>query len=74
MRAAFVESGLLDEGGPVARAILLSIERSQDVVIAFLKYAYRLAEERGFGDCDCVPDAILDDAAALFEWEALVTR
>jgi hypothetical protein len=68
VRAAFVESGLLDDGGPVARAILLSIERGRDVVIPFLHHAYRLAEARGFGECDCVPDAILDEAAVTFGW------
>jgi len=69
VRAAFGESGLLEEGGGLARAFLLSIETGRNVGVYFLQYAYDLATKAGFEDCDVVPDDIWDRAVATFDWE-----
>jgi putative phosphoesterase len=69
MRTMFQESGLLEEGGALARAFLLSIETGQNVGEDWLSFAYRLAAETGFKNCDVVPDAIWEQAAATFDWD-----
>ena len=69
IRAAFRESGLLAEGGGLARAFLLSIETAQNVGGYFLAHAYGLAAEAGFEDCDVVPNAIWEHAVATFDWD-----
>jgi predicted phosphodiesterase len=70
IRTAFRASGLLTEGGALARAFLLSIETGQNVGTYLLAHAHRLAAEAGCEGCDVVPDAIWEQAAATFEWEA----
>ena len=67
-RRAFEDSGLLDEGGALAKAFLLSVETGQNVGEFFLSHAYRLAAEAGFVDCEVVPDLIWDQAAETFDW------
>jgi putative phosphoesterase len=69
VRAAYIESGLLAEGGALARALLLCSETGQNVAGCFLSYAYRLAAEAGYNDCDVVPDRIWEQATATFDWE-----
>ena len=71
--AAFHESGLLEEGGALARAFLLSEETGGDTVIRFVHYAYRLAAEAGFEDCEVVPDDVWKRAEATFDWEVNAT-
>jgi hypothetical protein len=68
IRGAFRESGLLEEGGALARAFLLSIETGQNVAEDFVSYAYGLAAKAGIEDCDVVPDAIWEQAASTFDW------
>ena len=69
VRAAFAASGLLDEGGALARAFLRSIETGRDVALAFLSHAYSLAKAEGCGDCEFVPDGAWQRAADTFDWE-----
>jgi hypothetical protein len=57
VRAAFWTSGLLKEGGALARSFLLSIETGQNVADDFFLHAYGLAARAGFEDCHAVPDA-----------------
>jgi putative phosphoesterase len=70
IRAAFRESGLLEEGGALARSFLVSIETGRNGADDFLAHAYALAAEAGFERCEVVPDAIWERAAATFEWDA----
>jgi hypothetical protein len=70
VRTAFRESGLLEEGGPLARAVLRTVETGRDYGLDFLRYAYGLAKEMGFGDCPHVPDDAWERAAATFDWDA----
>jgi len=70
IRAAFQKSELLEEGGPLVRSFLLCIETGHNVADVFLKYAYGLAAEAGYKDCDVVPDDVWEHAAATFDWKA----
>jgi putative phosphoesterase len=69
VRAAFRNSGLLEEGGALARSFLLSIETGQNVADDFLSYAWRLATQAGFEDSDVVPDATWEQATVTFDWD-----
>jgi putative phosphoesterase len=69
IRADFRESGLLEEGGALARSFLLSIETGQNLGEQFLSYAYRLAAEAGFENCAVVPDDVWEHAAETFDWD-----
>ena len=70
IRVAFRESGLLDEGGALARSFLRSIETGQNGADWFLSYAYSLAAEAGHKGLSVVPDEIWERAATTFDWEA----
>ena len=69
LRAALRETGLLDEGGALMRAVLLGMETGRNTGEDFLTHAYGLAAKAGFEDCDAVPDEIWEQAAATFDWE-----
>jgi predicted phosphodiesterase len=69
LRRAFRESGLLAEGGPFARAYLLSIETGQNVVGRLFWHLDRLAREAGLGDWMVLPDTIWARAVSTFPWE-----
>lgn len=66
--ADFEVSGLLEKGGPLARAFLLSIETGQNVAEDFLAYANDLAARAGLENCDAIPDEIWERAGATFDW------
>jgi putative phosphoesterase len=70
IHVAFRESGLLDEGGALARSFLRSIETGRNVAEWFLRYAYGLAAEAGHKGHSVVPDEIWERAATTFDWEA----
>lgn len=70
IRTAFYSSGLLDEGGALARSFLCSIETGQNVAEWFLDHACRLSEEAGYGGLRVVPDEIWERAEATFDWES----
>jgi len=68
VRTAFEESGLLAEGGALARAFLRSIETGRNIAEDFLAHAYGLTARAGLPDARWVPDALWDEAAATFAW------
>lgn len=68
VRNAFAHSGLLEEGGPLARAFLLSIETGQDVALEFLVHAGRLAAAKGAPSDGTIPDEYWDRAELTFGW------
>ena len=68
VRAAFQDSGLLEEGGAYSRSILYCIETGRNVTGDFLLHARRLAREAGIRDEAFVPDEIWDRASAEFAW------
>ncbi len=69
LRAVLRETGLLEEGGALMRAFLLSMETGRNIGEDFVVHAYRLAAEAGFEGCDVVPDAVWERAAVTFDWE-----
>jgi predicted phosphodiesterase len=69
VRRAFRDSGLLDEGGAFARAVVAGIETGVDVTRALLGHANRLKEARGFGGARFVSDELWDEAATTFDWQ-----
>jgi predicted phosphodiesterase len=68
IRSAYVESGLLAEGGAIAKAGLLGIETGQNVIGAFLDHTYALAAESGCEGGTVVPDGIWHEAVGTFDW------
>ena len=74
IRAAFRESGLLEEGGAFARAWLLDIETGQNVSGRFVSYAYGLAAEAGYEGSSVVPDSVWEQAIATFDWEGVAQQ
>ncbi|MBN1285258.1 MAG: metallophosphoesterase family protein [Anaerolineae bacterium] len=69
IRAAFRDSGLLEAGGPLARACLLNIETARNIVRDFFSYAHELAARAGFDGCAVIPDDIWEEAAATWNWD-----
>ncbi|MHA2127819.1 MAG: metallophosphoesterase family protein [Promethearchaeota archaeon] len=65
---AFVRSGFLKEGGPLARAILSSVNTGKDMMGIFLRFLYKLAYKEGYRDFEVVPDEILELAEKKWDW------
>jgi len=68
IRAAFRDSSLLEGGGALARAFLLSIETGRNVAEDYLAYARSLAARRGLSGSDAIPDRAWEEAAATYDW------
>lgn len=68
IRAAFRKTGLLREGGALARAFLASIECGRDIASDFLAHARRLATAAGAPPEDPIPDEVWRSASATFSW------
>jgi predicted phosphodiesterase len=66
IRIDFTESGLLAEGGALAKAFLRSIETGLNIAEDFLSYAYKLSENAGYHGYEVVPDHIWDQADRTF--------
>lgn len=69
-RKDFVDSGLLEEGGGLARSFLIDAEMGRNSAGILLAHAYDLAAQAGFSDCKIVPNEIWDRAVATFDWQA----
>jgi len=65
---AFSISGLLEEGGALAKAFLISLETGRDVALEFLDYARGVATDTGAAHEDGIPDAVWERAAQTFRW------
>jgi predicted phosphodiesterase len=70
--AGFDECGLLEEGGALARAAVLTTKTGQDVFQNFLDYAYRMVYASGRGRCETIPDDIWEQAEAMFDWDVCI--
>jgi putative phosphoesterase len=68
VRAAFEQSGYLEEGGAMVRAVLRSIETGKDYGRDFVKSAYQMSAIAGYADCEFVPDDIWEMTAASYDW------
>jgi predicted phosphodiesterase len=58
IRAAYVQSGLLAQGGVFARTLLLVTQTGQNVPGYFLIHTRRLAAEAGWAGGDLLPDSV----------------
>jgi hypothetical protein len=74
IRADFCKSGLLEEGGALGRAFLLSIETGENVADDFLAYAYGLMTEAELEEGNVVPDDVWEQATATFDWDGYGVR
>ncbi|MFW9939628.1 MAG: metallophosphoesterase family protein [Candidatus Thorarchaeota archaeon] len=68
LNSAFVESGFLKEGGPLARLFLQNINTGKDVAGMFLRFLYKLAYDKGYRDFEIMPDELLDLAEKKWDW------
>jgi putative phosphoesterase len=66
---AFVESGFLKEGGPIARSFLCGINTGKDITAMFLRFLYQLAYKEGYRDFKVVPDEVLELAEKTWDWD-----
>lgn len=69
LRKIYLESGFLEEVGPMARAFLLNLESGQDAAGDFFAYAKRLAAEAGSLVDGTIPDEVWEQASVVFDWE-----
>lgn len=68
LRQAFRDSGLLEEAGAFARALIACLETGRDITRDFLTYARGLAGYNGNSRHRFIPDAAWDQAARTFSW------
>lgn len=69
LRASFETTGLLTAGGAVARALLFDFEHGANTLPDLVSYAFKLAAQAGYPDCEFVPDEIWDQAAKTFDFK-----
>jgi len=65
---AYIESGFLEEGGPVAKAFLYGIKTGRDIAGMFLRFSYQLAFKKGYRNFDFIPDEIIELAEKKWDW------
>jgi predicted phosphodiesterase len=70
IRAAYLESGILEIEGAFARAQLLAIETGQNVPGWLVTHCRRYATEAGVPRSEAIPDAVWAEAVDAFDWEA----
>jgi putative phosphoesterase len=68
VKTAFESRGLLNEGGPLARGYLLSLETEVDYMMLFLEHAGALAKAAGYSDT-FIPDDAWEEASESFDWK-----
>ena len=66
---AFINTGLLEEGGAFAQHFLQDMETGVNSLPLFVNFAYKMAAEAGYSDLSFVPDEIWEKAATSFEKE-----
>lgn len=69
IRQAYEKSGLLEEGGALARAYLLANLHAYDVPQDFFALVRRLMIARGLEDMQTIPDEVWLEADLRFDWE-----
>jgi putative phosphoesterase len=69
LHRAYVESGLLEEGSAFAHVFLLTVETGKNIARVFLPFAYEIASQAGYTDCEFVPDDIWEEANRTFPWD-----
>jgi predicted phosphodiesterase len=69
IRAAYLESGILEIEGAFAQAQLLAIETGQNVPGWLVTHCRRYATEAGVPRSKAIPDVVWAEAVAAFDWE-----
>ncbi|NIV37731.1 MAG: hypothetical protein GWN58_52455 [Anaerolineae bacterium] len=70
IRAAYLESGILEIEGAFAQAQLRAIETGQNMPGWLVSHCRRYAIEAGVPRSEAIPDAVWAEAVAAFDWEA----
>lgn len=69
VRQDYIESGLLQEAGAMARAQLEGLQLGDLTMGKLVRHARQLAADEGLGEVRIVPDAVWERAAATFAWQ-----
>jgi predicted phosphodiesterase len=69
-RAAYTDTGLLQEGGGFSRASLLCVETGQPVALELVLHAHAIAETAGLANCRMLPDDLWHEAVSTFAWDS----
>jgi len=69
LRAAYDDSGFLEEGGGFARALLMTAETGRDVGIALMAHVRDVVSQTRGERIDAVSDETWEQAMATFPWE-----
>jgi putative phosphoesterase len=69
LRACFETTGLLTAGGAIARTLLFDFEHGANTLPDLVTYAFELASQAGYPNCEFVPDEIWEQAAQTFNHE-----
>jgi putative phosphoesterase len=70
----FEDSGLLREGGALARCFLETELTGEDISLLFFEHIDAIAESRGVELDSFVPDDIWEEAEDTFDWQAVRAR
>jgi|APSaa5957512622_1039677.scaffolds.fasta_scaffold02959_2 putative phosphoesterase len=70
VRAAYVDTGLLEKGGGFSRASLLCAETGQPVALGLVLHARAIAEKAGLKNCRILPDDLWEEAVSTFAWDS----
>lgn len=69
VQRAFQSSGLLAAGNGFAHAGMIDLDRAQNTIWNFVRYASALAKTRGHNGA-LIPDPLWAEAVATFDWDA----
>jgi putative phosphoesterase len=69
IRKSYRDSGLLEEGGAIARYFLRDIETGTNSLPRFVDFAWDMAHQAGYAEAPFIPDHIWEQAEILFASE-----
>jgi putative phosphoesterase len=74
VRAAYVDTGLLEKGGGFSRASLLCVETGQPVALHLVLHARAIAEKAELKNCHILPDDLWAEAVSTFDWDSYLKQ
>lgn len=69
LRKRYLESGLLEAGGAVSKAFLITCETGHDVAQPFYRFALSKVKKQALGNDDFIPDDLWLEAEEEFPWD-----
>ena len=69
IKQMFITTGFMEAVQPLSRAFLENIQTGDDIIVAFIRYAVKLAQEAGLSDFKTIPDEYWLQAAESFPWQ-----